>query len=861
MISKLSKHIMATCLALFVSGMLTCCSDDVSLDGNANNKSQYPDDTTIGFEISLDAVVGNSTRAEGDTGTSTNETDDDEIDNYVDVDKLRILFFDTDDNFLFDASDYEIVKSEVSDYYYDEDGGDKSSSRATRRWWVKVPVATLEKNGVLETLKQKDFKIAVLANWPTEQELSFDPGDKIYKISQYWPDNIYNPVGPETDDNFRSYGHLGKISYISAPSEEPGDEEGESDASSSGLMGAYKQWVQNAYSSQNATTEAIRNNKSATPYQIARVYNGGMDYKYTYKHIWRVWNFGNKDLILGSDNNKEYWSQRIWPERLEKVEGFELDAQGNKVYTGKIGTLDNYGALYPKSSANGLDRSDGLSFVGTNATSSGNQNNLSGNAITLRKALSLDQHKNATKVNGNGTTAYLPTNYFSFNAFATGTLTIWASGGSSTTPGYIGIQKGGKESDKADEIKKTRVVSKAIPETKISTEILPYTFDIAVTGTNSDNVPGDPVNVKIYAIDATIKIHQIEYIEDKYLYESDREAILPTKEYAIPMYGVQEFGAIGENLVPGQMFNMSSSYAGLNDYIYEYNEETGEYTNTMQKYKPKKIYLLRSLAKVELLLPSNVEPKHVYMRFINRYNRCEPMDVSMPTNEAWYNIDKEAKYLTEKGRFFDTNTKDIYDNNSNDGYALYRNELAWFYGAWTQWKLNKADDSDEWEGWDWNGQNISVQPAEEGQFDYPRIFNTRISRSNYAHMIKSGTRNGKTRYLIYVPDKSVADPNTRGRLYDTPKIAHIELRTSNENEENLDDNDCYRIYFANTQPPPQAPGNRYDTAEEKYINNFLPVVRNHIYRFNVISVGGAMAKSRNGGAMTINDCEVTVSDF
>lgn len=839
---------MTAFLALSVSGVLTCCNDDIALDPNASGEqSRYPEGTSIGFEISLDATVGNSTRA--DQGTSTSESDDDAIDNYVDVDGLRIIFFDTDDNFLFDASDYEIVKSNVSDYYYDEDGDDPTS-RATRRWWVKVPVAVLEKYGVLETIKRNDFKIAVLANWPEDNDnkLEFAQGDKIYKISQYWKDNVY-----ALEDN--SYSHLGKKSdgIASAPGDEPaGDEEAgeEENASGPSLMGAYRNWVVNAYPSQSETMSRIQNNPSTTPYRIERVYNGGDEVKTThiYKHIWRLWNFGNKDLIPG---RADYWGERIWPEELAKVEASK-DASGN--YTG-IGKLDNYGALYPKTSIDGIDRSDGLSFVGTNNASSSNQNNLSGTAITLRKTMSTAQHNDATKFSGNGTTAYLPANYFSFNAFATGTLKIWASSGSGSTNAYIGIQKGGTESDKADFIKGLRVKSDVIPAGS-SSVINEFTFDISVTGTNNDNVPGDPVNVKIYAIDATVKIHQIEYVEDKYLYESDRQAVLPTEDFAIPMYGVQEFGAIGENLIPGQMFNMSASFSGT-DHSYTYDEATGTYTES-GAYVHKKLYLLRSLAKVELLLPPNVEPTHVYMRFVNRYNRCEPVDVSMPTNKAWYNIDQEATYLTEKGKFFDKT------NYSSSGYNYhdYREQLAWFYGAWTQWKLNKAEGSDEWQGWDWNGQtDINVAPAKDGVFDYPRIFNTRISRSNYAHMVKSGTRNGKTRYLIYMADKNVADPNTKGRLYDTPKIAHIEFRTPTDNDENLDDNACYRIYFADKQPAPHGPGNRYDTAEEDNIKLFLPVIRNHVYRFNVVSIGGARAKSRNGEPTIVEDCEVSVSQF
>lgn len=769
MISKLSKNIMIACLTLSVSGMLTCCSDDNVILDSANGKSQYAEGTTIGFDVALDANMGKPTRSDM---PSMEVGDDAEIDNYVDIAKkyhdFRVVFFDENDNFLFEATQYDIKQVNDDSYV------DGSYIRPTSRWRVEMPVAALEKAGVMDKITSNSFKIAVLANWPKNHALTFSENDKIYKISQYWPDNIYA-------ENEVSYNHLPKV------------EDGVS------LMGAYRDWVDNEYSSQVIATEKVRENSSGTPYKIERKKDGGLqETTHVYKHIWRLWNFGLTDSITG---NTDFWSKQLDEEKL-----------------GKIATdgLTNYGSFYEKEGEN-----DGLSFV------SGSDNQRTEQTIKMRPALSVSNHNAGVN---------LTQNYFSFNAYATGTLRVWVKSGS-TDGSYLGIQRGNDENQRVDFIQSMRnkinVDDDKDPAKLSSDELVLREFDISVTGTNNDHVPGDPVNVKIYSVGGTTHIYQIEYIEDKYLYETDRQGKLPTKDYAIPMYGVQTFDPVKEEyLKMGQTYNLSSLNI-LN---------SGE----RDDYNHKKVYLLRSLAKVELLLPLGAEPEHVYFRFMNRTNRCEPVDVYTPTNEIWDYVDNEITLLTTKGRFFDKSIVKEYDT--------YRNALAWFYGAWTEWKGDAA--------WNWNdAATYEANPAEPA----PRVFNTRINRSNYAHFIKDEvvTVPGfgqKQRYILYVPEKNVADPNVRGDMSNTPKVAHIELRYAQHNDDNLDDNGCFRIYFADKQPPQHSSENRYDYTEEDYIENFLPIVRNHIYRFIVPSIPSS-AKSRNGGAGSVEDCTMTVLDF
>lgn len=764
---------MIACLTLSVSGMLTCCSDDNIILESANGESQYVDGTTIGFDVALDANIGNSTRTDLPSMTVG---DDAEIDNYVDIDKkyhdFRVVIFDENDNFLFEATQYDI--KQVNDDSY----ADGSYARPTSRWRVEMPVAALEQAGVMSKITSNSFKIAVLANWPKDHALTFGENDKIYKISQYWPDNIYA-------ENEASYNHLPKV------------------VDGVSLMGAYRDWVDNEYSSQAIANDMVRENPSDTPYRIERKKDGGLqETTHVYKHIWRLWNFGDTELITG---RTDFWTKYIDEEKL-----------------GKIATdgLTKYGSFYEEE---GED--DGLRFV-----PSADDNDKTEITIRLRPAMSVSDHNAGVN---------LTKNYFSFNAYATGTLRVWAKNGSTTSNSYLGIQRGNDENQRVDFIKSIRNKIDADKEddpAKLSGECALYEFDISVTGTNNDHVPGDPVNVKIYSLGATAHIYQIEYIEDKYLYETDRQGKLPTKEYAIPMYGVQTFDPVKEEyLQMGQTYNLSSRNI-LN---------SGE----RDEYNHKKVYLLRSMAKVELLLPVGEEPEHVYFRFMNRTNRCEPVDVYTPTNEIWDNIDNEITAATLKGTFFD---KDIVKE-----YDTYRNALAWFYGAWTEWK----DDAK----WDWNGA-ATYEPDPAAPI-IPRVFNTRINRSNYAHFIKDEVVNvpmygQMQRYILYVPEKNVADPNVRGDMSNTPKVAHIELRYAQHNDDNLDDNGCFRIYFADKQPPQHSSDHRYDTTEEEYLGDFLPIVRNHIYRFVVPNIpSSASAKSRNGGAEGIEGCTLNVLDF
>lgn len=398
------------------------------------------------------------------------------------------------------------------------------------------------------------------------------------------------------------------------------------------------------------------------------------------------------------------------------------------------------------------------------------------------------------------------------------------------------------------------------------------------------------IDVYIHAHGGTILIHEIEFVRDRHLYDTGRVGIMPGSQNPIPMYGCQEFDVIGKYvdkmraLTPDAFFNCSDP--SLN------KPDPDPYDPVLQgrEYKYKRVYLLRSLAKVELLIKKstfrNNLPSHIYMRTFNRSARCEPKDVITPTEVLWYGSDYMDLYSTDKthqgyytkrypnigsggvndNRFkgiraeFDnirsfgalritkdpSKPNDSYDDKEEDLYLpAYYSKTSWFFGMWQEWRSRRSPD-----GWKWNQADIAytVDPSEfnENGLPYPRVFNSRVDRSDYCRLRYVGEENGYLKYVIYVPEKNIDDADSKGNLSKTSKVAHIELRFNGMNEAtNMDDEHIYRLYFADysDQRMKDTTRDRWDNMEKYNEDNFLgelcyPIIRNHIYRFRVNSVNG-----------------------
>lgn len=366
-----------------------------------------------------------------------------------------------------------------------------------------------------------------------------------------------------------------------------------------------------------------------------------------------------------------------------------------------------------------------------------------------------------------------------------------------------------------------------------------------------------------------IEIFGIEYIESRHLYDVDRRAVLPSKDYAIPMYGVQDFDPIGEYWQPGLLFNLS-----------QFNNAT------KQGYNYRHISLLRSVARVEVKLKKSEfpqKPTHVYLRSMNRSGRNTPVDLFTPTDIIWNGFNSSSandvkrlqNYIDvgnlNEQRIIQTTPGVVQEeknimqygpiyigSNANSGQSSkqkldeYRKTTAWPFGIWEH----------QWD-WNWNRGNGIVDDfetykvgdirAHTGQQvpEYPRILHTRISRSDYSHFAEVDDPE-YWHYIIYIPEKNITDADNPGDIADRPKICHVEIRFNGGPEgsydnddlenvvDNFDDKKAYRLYF--TQGGRANLGNfewngrdSWDAYEYDWniVKQHWPIMRNHVYTFTV----------------------------
>lgn len=768
MTCKLFRHTIAMFLTFLVLGSLMCCIDD---HYDANCDQDINDDFSIAFDISLSSGPGGAMRDISQDHTS--EEIGDEVDYQVDVEgannDFRILFFDKDDNFLFEPL-RTYYQYELTDETYKEQ----------KRWRVIIPASALKRQvddntTILDKIKEENFKIAVLANWPRSEKdkLEFSQGNKLYKLSHYWQDDVY---GDNSDVRRK---------------------EGFRFLTNNGMMGAFTEWVKSTYKNQEAARTAICEEEREDPHTIMRkvptIRKEGT-YPHTYKHIWRAWHFGDfgeeVNGLSKNSNIREYWKKQFKKDQ----ETFFSDLQSNI----NITKFDDYGGSTYH--AEGQTDDCGLSLEGGEGCSYNGE------------GLMIGEGKFETKENN---VTYLTGNRLMFNAFAAGKIRICAKKNDTNTLLYIQLKDNNTTNNKDN---RKPIEDKHIVKTLDNDFIIyEYSNNINVTGAGSSDSDAKltiPEVISIYAEGGSMTIKQIEFIEDKHLSDTDREGFLPgeNNNQLIPMYGIQEFGAIGDRMVPGEMFNLSEQ---------------------KDNYQYGKVHLLRSLAKVELLIPTGfLQLTHAYLRCVNRTSRCEPVDVSTSTYKLWNNVDNEITNIKNYGPFYKKNDKD---------HGLYRSQLSWFYKAWTEWNPQ----------WDFN--KITEYPVTvSNKSDYPHIFNTRINRSDYVHFIYKGKKDNYDYYVLYVPEKNIDDPSDVGEMGATPKIPHIELRFKDvNNEENLDDNDCYRIYFTDQNNSDKLPSisNKYDGAEQTVLENYgkngypelYPIMRNHIYRFTLSGSGQAVS--------------------
>lgn len=321
---------------------------------------------------------------------------------------------------------------------------------------------------------------------------------------------------------------------------------------------------------------------------------------------------------------------------------------------------------------------------------------------------------------------------------------------------------------------------------------------------------------------------------EEYDYQID-EGIMLSEAKLIPMYGIQTFGMLKDVWIKGTTFNLSN-FNQMNPH----------------GYQPRDICLLRSVAKVELFVASDLKAHHLFLRNMNSSASCEPMDISTPTDEIWANVGSYKEKgsdpaLTEWGKIM--NRKPFY---STEGTAdTYKTDLSWYFGSW------------------FNTENLS---------QFPQIINPRIMRSDFAEFIKVGNKEHKEddydRYLLYVPEKFVDDPDEANNPASDPKVCHIEFRIEGDPINNLNDDNCYRVYFIEGGVDKEfvekvgyptfgkdEDGNdlKWENLYEQnptYLAKHWPIIRNHHYEFTVDGGGGKIYATLKVLPWKVKDIEV-----
>ena len=792
----------------FFSGlfMTVSCSDkeiDMPSEKEPGVNEEFKfDGYSIGFNVALD--IDPETRAYAT----------EEIDNYVDTkNKFRILFFSANGDFLFEAIDRTVAPLE-----------DKNNKK---NWFVHIPLNyVVDRKGNLfdaelirNTLRTQNFKIAILANWSNGNLVedtiieTDDNGGSTERPDPHYvkglPDwGYYNSALCSDEDKLKSEYSLKNINDLhhlqdlSGYGGDNADIYGMITESGNSNMGVRTSWVSNSYNGSQYDLDPSFTINSA---EAAETYirdnwdpaqAGNKEYLTHYVYLWYVWNFAeayHANNARFSDNNKwgEGWiAKNHGPGKPLYVYAHAVN--GNKEKQKLVDNTDDANLTIDNSTFSTPPTLERPLGDNTYALRLYNQNR-------DRLTTSIPQ---TDKASAYGIKITIP---------SSGTLRVkfGAKDGAQTKLSYFN-----KETGEAVTIADTQMAQK---DQKVSIKITE-----------------DPEDIYLYCEKGdAADIFEIEFIRDQYLYDTYRFAVEPTEDNPIPMYGVQNFNAIPESLwKEGTSFNISDNSTGYTS------------SNT--------ISLIRSVSRIDVYLPkkNGVEPQHVMMRSVNRNAFNEPIDVETPIDIKWnddhgyqwngnVNLRCEWYNIRQVGRGYKYNYTNGQSTDNQKTY--YKRWLSWFYGSWASAKWFKPRNGTNYTGWTFP----TGMPINQSNLPYPKIFNPCIVRSDFARMIYKGQVGNYYRYVMYMPDKNIDDPNNVGITSSIPKVAHVEFRY--ESNANLDDNSCHRIYFTDYPDHDyyfQNIGkNDYETTFEQNTSGTIdgwlwPIMRNHRYSF---TVGGTRA--------------------
>lgn len=785
-------------LSLLAIALMASCVDEKLTEENISP------DVQSGESIALVLSLQTLTR-------SGDQSDFEEYEDYISPDMINLLFFFAEDikdengNLIMAANNTLIRQFSPRELAIIPI--ESTLDGSLKNWYVKLPALDDPKYaGFADVLRSHDFKVAALINWQKDKTVEleeakfshgqlFTLGDNINKLHHLSTDSKYKEGSVFGFLLEKSKIGMATVNWVKSP-KNLNKADDNSDNKDDDRSAEY--WIRNNWWDKKDV-------------------NKHESYREEYGDLWLLWNF---DFALkGRDavNTEPDFIKSKWIEKNQN------DLKG---------WLETY-----KGTTNPLH-----SFIVEDKDNGNFEYVIKENSLTGAATVTQPQIGGEYGILLNP--GYFDDNAFRFNMVASGTINI----------------KWGRPEGSAGKIKIERRNQKDSPQA-----IKTYTLDNPAQKYPLNNknekedlkITGDSEFISIFATDGEVIIYEIEYIASQYLYEIDRDPVAPSASQGIPMYGVQEYKKLGNFWKKGTLFNLSDfNNLSLVESGYEYRD---------------RIYLLRSVAKVEVLIPKSFNAHHVMLRCLNRKAFNEPMDVSTPTNKIWtdnsldlskHPEDCEMKQLKGHLPFF--------DEEATKNEAVYKKKLAWYYGTWknSDGNIGSGESVVEVPGTTEYGNTPIQAPNKESYaydgnnpyiknwLEYPHILNPRIERSDFVRFHEYGTYEGiYDRYVLYVPEKFVDDPNTDGDISDSPKVCHIEFRRSGMNGYdddpwiNLDDNNCYRLYFHENGYNPaykptlsqDVPGNSgtkqtwENTYEQKKENlkNHLPILRNHVYSFTV----------------------------
>ena len=825
---------------LFAATVLpSCVAEDLNLRENSI-KQKIKDGFCISFDVKLDPM--SEEKGMGSRATQLIMGDPTQYESYID----RQYGFEVRVFTCQNGKDYFLFQSRsrwIDDLPADGDGN--------YRWQVTIPVYDLGEadseyspywEQIRETLCRHDFKVALYANhakgrevlrhwtvnnsWITQGENAMTINDIHHTVEG----GAYNPVfAGGTNDVQQCFDMIIDFSQLGGVR--------------TGLMGPARDWTgarsemdyasfDQHFALLDETRAWIHNNWCPLPEHNDRS-NPDVDYEEyyrDYRNLWFLWNFGG-----AADDNAFPYSETSDVNATKT----EIDENGNETVVPRSHVMEWEGLT-------GRQLRKWINDAVANGGAFTNNLNLPYNSASYLK-FKFDENckgvkneqtkgKHAGKTlygvempslstapsNGNGT------GYFTFRLLYNTSVIVTFTGDAS------GVQLAGQSAPS--------VTNSTDSQSGLKTKVFS-----ALNITNEKDV-------YLYCNKTGITIYQIDVVADDGLMKSDREGFMPSVDNPIPMYGVQKFhkledfvhedGTVHDEANMDEVWERHTVFYVSNNFVNDLNETI--------YYGGGPIFLLRSVAKIEVLIPKSLGvPKYVYMKNYYRWSRFEPTDVENNTREIW------EKYGKDDGH----GTCVEIENVRNHGYLYDKNQAtktrtkeiwSWYYGSWAAWGWpfkGNIDGHDYSTALTWPHDDFTNPLYTD---EYPHIMNvysqaaaqgsladlTDIYNDNYYH------------YVLYMGDMPVACPTTiHTASSSNMKVPYVEIRfdhdlrgtgkTNSTDNNNITSDEGYKIYLCPKGNASLANGGSYRAdyfSDANLMKLHWPVIRNHVYRFVVNDV-------------------------